>query len=73
MFRTWEFSLDALIFLSLSLSLSLVSLELDLQSCSSESLSEGGLLSLKSLTKITRLNLYRVSAVTDNLLTDLIQ
>ena len=69
MFRTREFSLDVLIFLSLSL----VSLELDLQSCSSESLSEGGLLSLKSLTKITRLNLYRVSAVTDNLLTDLIQ
>jgi len=47
--------------------------ELDLQSCSSESLSEGGLLSLKSLTKMKRLNLYRVSAVTDNLLTDLIQ
>lgn len=46
--------------------------ELDLQSCNSQSLSEGGLLSLKSLTKIKRLNLYRVSAVTDHLLTNLI-
>jgi len=53
--------------------MSFVPLELDLQSCNSKSLSKDGLLRLQDLKKLKRINLYRVSQITDDVLEKLIQ
>ena len=53
--------------------LSFVPSELDLQSCNSKSLSKDGLLRLQDLKKLKRINLYRVSQITDDVLEKLIQ
>ena len=50
-----------------------VYVELDLQSCNSKSLSKDGLLRLQTLKKLKRINFYRVSHLTDDVLEELIQ